>query len=148
MSNHIHQIARGICLRGNSILLTFEKQQNYYFLPGGHVESGESMTTALEREFMEELGIQVRCKDLIATFEHNWDNHGTLQHEINHVFYVELINGDGGLQSQVDHLSFSWLPITKLTTLRFLPAQLLQTILESISGATPPNLDSTLRKKL
>lgn len=39
-------------------------------LPGGHVESGERPETALQREIMEEFGVQVEVGELLHVFEY------------------------------------------------------------------------------
>ena len=55
----IELIARGLARRDNDVLLCLNLKGGYAYLPGGHVEFGESAREALEREFVEESGIQV-----------------------------------------------------------------------------------------
>jgi 8-oxo-dGTP diphosphatase len=55
----------GIVAKGNSFLVerrrwTEETDPGIICLPAGHVKSGESLKHALQREMMEELGIQVK----------------------------------------------------------------------------------------
>ncbi len=51
----------GIIVRDGSLLLIAHRKKNdiYWLLPGGGVRRGESLTVALGREFMEELGIGI-----------------------------------------------------------------------------------------
>ncbi len=51
--SHIHLIARGLLLRGDSIILCRVKGAELFFLPGGHIEDGESAKVALLRELCE-----------------------------------------------------------------------------------------------
>lgn len=57
-------VAVGILIRENGDVLLGERPQGkpyagYWEFPGGKVEPGESIETALKREFMEELGIAI-----------------------------------------------------------------------------------------
>ena len=58
------------------------------FLPGGHVEFGESAKDALVREIDEELGITCTVGKFLGLVEHKWMNKGVLNCEINQVFEV------------------------------------------------------------
>jgi 8-oxo-dGTP diphosphatase len=63
--------ADGIILENNKILLV--KRVPYPFsgfwsLPGGHVEYGEKVETAMKREIREELGITAQIKKLIGIY--------------------------------------------------------------------------------
>ncbi|WP_112240728.1 NUDIX domain-containing protein [Kribbella monticola] len=48
---------RGVLFRGSQLLLLRSRHGDYKF-PGGGVESGETMTAALQREFVEECGLR------------------------------------------------------------------------------------------
>lgn len=146
MENNIQNIVRGICVKDGALLLAYHKKDNYYFLPGGHVEFGEALNAALEREFMEELNSPIKCHGLITVFEHSWDNKGKLQHEINYYFAVELSNPNDALQSQVEYLSFEWISIDKLSEINFLPSAILSTIIDNLAGKPTMPLISTLNK--
>ena len=125
--DNIHIIVRGICLKGKSILLAFHKDEEYFFLPGGHVEYGESMTEALKRELKEELDSDAVPGKLIYIFEHSWMNKKALQHEINFLFYMRIQKRQK-IESREKHLEFRWVPMDDLGKVRFLPAELKKTI--------------------
>jgi len=146
VENTIQNIARGVCIKDEFILLAYHKEDKYHFLPGGHVEFGESLSAALKREFFEELGITIDCHGLVTIFEHGWDKKGVLQHEINFYFSIELTDFSNIIESQVDHLSFEWLPIAKLTEIKFLPSEVLETITNFNKGESSPCFISTLEK--
>src|SRR5207244_2488189 len=86
----IEFIARGLCIRNERVLLCKSIKDNYLYLPGGHVDFGESAPTALAREFMEETGTAVQVGPLALIHEHLFRQSGRLRHELNLVFHVEL----------------------------------------------------------
>ena len=53
----IEVIARGVCVQEGKILLCRAKGGATTYLPGGHVEFGETGRQALVREVKEEMGV-------------------------------------------------------------------------------------------
>ena len=51
-------------------LLTKREDNGQWCLPGGAVESGETVTEACEREVFEETGLNVRVKRLVGVYSH------------------------------------------------------------------------------
>lgn len=74
----------------NEILLIKQRKKNkdYWLLPGGGVEFGESATTALERELKEELNLDVNSSEFLLINE-SIDPKGG-RHLIQLVFKVEV----------------------------------------------------------
>lgn len=73
MSNYKNQIAGGVILRGDKILIACRKQGDedefLWEFPGGKIEEGETPEIALERELKEELGLEVEVKDKICELD-------------------------------------------------------------------------------
>lgn len=132
-ADHIHNIVRGVCLQAGSILLAWHKKREYYFLPGGHIEPGESASAALKRECDEEMGLAVTSGDFLCLFEHSWQNGDVIQHEMTSIFAMTCGEGRHPL-SRVPHLEFRWVPIAQIPTLRFLPSQLSGIIVAVATG--------------
>ena len=63
---------RGICVdtATNSVLLVKHTYSNGWSLPGGGVEAGESVLSALQRELSEEVGIQCKSAQVLDVY-HN-----------------------------------------------------------------------------
>ena len=68
-SNTIRSAARAIIIQNDSVLLVQMKNDNgeFFILPGGGQLHGETLVQSLERECMEELGIDVSVGRLIYT---------------------------------------------------------------------------------
>ncbi len=96
MSFHIRISARGIIINNNKILLNEFGHGEYYNIPGGGVEPGETVKQAVEREIFEESGLNVTVGDLIFTHEYE-PNHCNFIYgkrpQISFVFRC-FLNGD------------------------------------------------------
>jgi 8-oxo-dGTP pyrophosphatase MutT (NUDIX family) len=64
---------RGICYNpeNNSILLVKHTYSEGWVLPGGGVEVGESMLTALKRELSEEAGLECKSAKVLDVYYNN-----------------------------------------------------------------------------
>lgn len=51
--------ARGIIIQGDKVAMIHSLKYHYYKFPGGGIEAGEDMKTALVREVLEETGLSV-----------------------------------------------------------------------------------------
>ncbi|MHB1395098.1 MAG: NUDIX domain-containing protein [Clostridia bacterium] len=54
-----HMIVRAVIISDYHILLAHQKGADNTFLPGGHIEIGESAVAALKREVREELDLEI-----------------------------------------------------------------------------------------
>lgn len=104
----------GILKKDNEILFVKHKKrgEEYYLLPGGGVDFGETLETALKREFMEEVNISIDVKNLSFISE-GVDPKGE-KHIISMVFYVEYIEGELKLPDEERIIGAEYLEINKL----------------------------------
>lgn len=101
-------IARGLLVRGSTLLVCRNVAKGYCYLPGGHVEPGELAAEALAREFAEETGLTIRVGSptLIAEVVYSGG------HEINAVFHVEhLAPLPDAIPSHEEGIAFEWLDL-------------------------------------
>jgi 8-oxo-dGTP diphosphatase len=62
----------GVAVRDGSLLLVqrgTDPQAGRWTIPGGHVEPGEPLARAVEREMLEETGMRVQCGPLLGWAE-------------------------------------------------------------------------------
>lgn len=93
MSSHtIEFIARGLIVHQNHVLVCWNPEGQYGYLPGGHVEQDESAAAALAREMVEETGLKSRVGPLLLTHENRFRARKRAHHELNLVFAAEIVD--------------------------------------------------------
>ncbi|ETT83541.1 NUDIX domain-containing protein [Bacillus mycoides] len=114
MKSKFHHIVRAIMIKDEKLLVA-EYIGYHYFLPGGHVEIGESAENALIRELREELGVTYSIKQFLGVIENQWQAKETLHHEINHIFEIDSneLKSDFTPISKESHLAFHWIDFNK-----------------------------------
>ncbi|MBR4616495.1 MAG: NUDIX domain-containing protein [Kiritimatiellae bacterium] len=132
----IETIARGVCVRDGKLLLCRAKGGSSTYLPGGHIEFGETGRQALVREVKEELGVESSTGQFLGVVENSFLQHGKPHAEINLVYELKLGNGEQGtgngeqgtgngvlpsLQSQEDWIEFEWYDLNRLDEANLLP---------------------------
>ncbi len=125
--NSFEILARAIIKHDGKILLCQSKEKGHYFLPGGHVEPGENLQKALEREIREELGISVK-KMFFAGVVENIFKDRYKHHEINIIF--EVLVGKSKFESKESHISFVLIDADKLSGENVLPNVLKKAVLK------------------
>lgn len=142
----IELIARALWVHRAHILLCRNIAQNYYFLPGGHIEPGENAAAALRREFVEETGRSVKVGSLALTAEHAFRRKsGRFVHEVLLVFHVE--HPRTGVQmdqkreivvrSREEKIGFEWVPARALGRVDFRPRALVGALEAALKGKKP-----------
>ena len=123
----IEVIARAVLVREGRVLLCRSVEHGYSYLPGGHVDFGESAQAAAARELMEEAGLRVSVGELALVTEATFSTRRKRHHEINLVFHVEPAPGtwesaDPGtpppphppVPSLEPHLAFDWVDLAAM----------------------------------
>jgi 8-oxo-dGTP diphosphatase len=116
-------VARAVVVRDGALLLMQERAAGYWFLPGGHVEAGETPEGAVARELREELDVGATITERWGELENCWDGH----HEINDVFAVHIDVVDP--VSQEPHLAAGWHRLEDLDDTDVRPRQLADLVL-------------------
>ncbi len=124
----IEIISRAVIIKGEDILVCKEKNSNYYFLPGGHVEFGEFSKEALLRELQEELFINIANADIIGVVENQYSTRGKDRQEINFIYKIDYSDID--IKSKEEHIDFYFLPINSLEKEDVRPKDLKEAIMK------------------
>ncbi len=119
--------AAGVCVQDGFVLLHRAEIDDWFSLPGGRVEIGESTADALQRELLEELGPEAGAQvgPLLWIIENHFTLEGKPQHEIG--FYYQFTLGAASPwrdrerihRGHEGHLTlfFQWFPLDALDSL-------------------------------
>lgn len=134
----IIQRVRAIIIVEDKILLInrLKKDESYWVIPGGQVESGERREEAVKRECTEELGITVHIKKLFI--ERISDKPETAgQHEF---FYLcDMVDGKSGTGQGPEfqpgtqykgEYKISWVDLKKLSDINLRPQEVKNKIIK------------------
>ncbi|MDH5719033.1 MAG: NUDIX domain-containing protein [Spirochaetia bacterium] len=115
MPNRRIRIA-GIFIQNKSLLLVKHKKNNkeYFLLPGGAQENGESMTDALKREWEEELSVKASIGECAFIGESIPPNGVDKNHILQFVFQIKSFSGVLKVNSDGTLIDFAWIPLINL----------------------------------
>ncbi len=119
----IEAIARGVCVQDGKVLLCRAKGGATTYLPGGHIEFGETGRQALVRELKEELGVDATAGALLGVVENMFQQHGKPHAEINLVYRLAVPEGTAAVARE-DWIAFEWRALDDLEAAHLLPAEM------------------------
>ncbi|GHA05962.1 hypothetical protein GCM10008090_14500 [Arenicella chitinivorans] len=124
------EVAVGVIMDDTGRLLVGQRVvEDHYFnkweFPGGKIEAGESVSSALDREFREEVGISVTVSKPLIELEHDYpDRHVRL--------HVHLISQFSGEVTPLEGQALAWVNFDELEKLDFLAGN--QPIIEALKA--------------
>lgn len=136
MENHkINVRVRLIIIKDGKVLLHFTEHGNFYFYIGGHLEFGETIKQACEREVMEEIGAKFDFGKIlyIRDFIYPEENEHSVE-----LFILGDINRFEEIEGLIDPQSvekgwksyFNWIDLEKLKSVNVKPKTLTEIVLE------------------
>ncbi|MEI3395495.1 MAG: NUDIX domain-containing protein [Clostridia bacterium] len=118
----------GVIIHNNKILAHRNINKDYYCIPGGRVEIGESSSKTIKREIKEELGKEIENIGYIATIENFFEMEGKKYHEIYFLHRIEFENEDDKKIEYTMHnmegkdfLQYEWLDLDRIEEYNILP---------------------------
>ncbi|MDI6870845.1 MAG: NUDIX domain-containing protein [Bacillota bacterium] len=142
--NAVRVSAKAIIIQDNRLLTTrnVDREGEFYLLPGGGQEPGESLPAALQRECREEIGVEVEVGELLFVRDYIGRNHEFAAldadvHQVELMFACTLPAGQvprpgtdpdarqAGLWHQV---GVEWLDLDRLEEYRLYPRALLRAL--------------------
>lgn len=129
---HIETIARGVCVKDGKVLLCYPKDRSYSYLPGGHIEFGETGREALVREMKEETGLDATAGELLGVVESSFVQKGEKHCEINLIYEMKVRGCEGEkVRSCEDWICFDWVGCDKIGFANLLPPEMKNYCLKS-----------------
>ena len=140
VNGDIELIARGVLIGPHGILLCRAVGSDTTFLPGGHVEFGESAATTLVREMHEEIAARVDVTDFLGAVESLYQQDDVMHHEVNLVFGISspTLVRRPRISSAEPKLEFEWHAVNLLVAARLLPKTLCTLIPQWTRGKHVP----------
>ena len=128
----IETIARGVCIVDGRLLVCRNRRVGNAYLPGGHIEFGETGAEALEREVGEEMGLESKAAAFLGCCEHRFTQHGKPHAEINLVYSLEIpaLAGCPQPPSCEDWICFEWVDVGAIGSSGLEPAVLRDKIVD------------------
>lgn len=115
------RVAGILVRRGEVLLVRHQKDaESYWLLPGGGVEVGETLKQALEREWLEEVGLSIQAGRLVLVHDSIPSDHH--RHIVNLCFLVEARGAGAPRVSADERLKEArFFELPELRRLRLLP---------------------------
>lgn len=140
----IRNSAKAIIVRDDCVLMirNVDAEGDWYLLPGGGQNPGETLPTALQRECLEETGALVEVGDLKLVREYIGRNHEFADHD-GDVHQVEFMfecavdpsyTPTTGATPDVYQTGVAWLPLSELARYRVYPSVLRRLLRSGIRG--------------
>ena len=98
---------RGAVFQDGKILMVRGRQDQLWTLPGGWIDVGESPSTAVTKEILEETGYLTSPLKLVACYDRNlWGERPYLQHVYKLFFHCQIISGSPQTSLETDKIAF------------------------------------------
>ncbi len=110
------------------------------FLPGGRVETGESLEAALCREILEETGAKIDSFLYLGSVENVWLSNSRPVHDLNHFFLVECstLSISNTPQCVDEGVELFWMPVKNIEQSSIRPRIVKKFINQTLQGQKEP----------
>lgn len=127
---------RCLIIQGDSIVLCKHLAGNYYFLPGGGLELGETLNQCITRELNEEMGVSENDikihDDIIFVVENQgYDSRGNFKYGIEVVKRIDV--SVQNIVCQEDLIDFDKIKISDLPNTKLYPESIKNWLIETLT---------------
>ena len=131
----------GIIKQNDKFLIQKIEGNNFYCLPGGHVEIGEDSVMAAKRELKEEIGVDCKNERLFAVIENLYNHKQKKFHELGFYYLVEPekpLQTNNFIVNEIDkgvpkRLEYIWVDLEQLKKEDFRP-KILKECFKNLDG--------------
>jgi 8-oxo-dGTP diphosphatase len=143
MTSPIHTIARAVIIEEDHILVCYNPNstQPYTYLPGGHIEEGESAKEALIREMKEETSLDFKAGVTLGVLEYSFHKSFNIKpchtHEYNFLFEASCSQLKGlknPPEPEQETVRFKWVSLNNLKESNLLPSPLISLLPKWLSS--------------
>jgi len=129
-----HVLSRALLVKPDHILLMRQRYGLNYSLPGGHVDRGESIQDAVERECLEECGIHLKAEKVLGIVEKNDKKYGFLKKQtLTFVWKMSPLTMHDAIHGREFLEKPEWIPLSDLQNIDLHPVILKKWIPEWIT---------------
>ncbi len=98
---------RGGVFREDKLLLVREVSDGLWTVPGGWCDVGDSPSSAVEREILEESGFITTARKLVAVYDRNKHPHPPMLFHVYKIFFIcDMIGGAPRASVETDQIAF------------------------------------------
>lgn len=135
MKRAIRNSAKALIIRDGKMaaIKIRDAGEEWYIMPGGGMESEETLPEAVCREAAEELGLKVECGELLFVIE---GVRGEAFHRVDLIFECSILGKDENTErhSDTNQAGVDWLDISSLHRLPLYPSKLRRQIMNYYEG--------------
>ena len=136
-------VGRAIIRKSDSFLFVRVDDEPHWFLPGGRVEPGEGVCSAIVREIKEELNAEAVLGEFIGCIEHAWSSGSKDYYETGFFFTVAVTLPDQVMSNEA-RLEFQWISVDDFDVLDIRPSPVKRLLRFVAQGKSTPFWASTI----
>lgn len=125
-------------LKEGRLLLAKHFTNDFWVLPGGTLEFGESVGSAAVREIKEETGLDIRLGPLFSVSDFIARN----RQVVDFIFLGDVLGGEFRITREENVESMRWVPLSEAATMNLQPKAALERLIAHLGSGQPVGHDA------